>query len=385
MRRLAQTLGLTISPHLDPHMDRIRDYGYKSRVLRQIMSDRARFYACINAAQNITTVVLTSFLGFIGFSGTEKVQLYLNWIIAADKLKVEFAFNIIVFGIFVVATLHLVFHFGKKQSDAEQAIVNLTNVINHVEDLLSKEEQGLILLTNTDLEGVRQRYDTITQIIPANTDTEYIKAKKSIQDKERKSTQLTLTPQSLFEESSRVQTLKALILRSAQVMQILQALRQTNSDLYLGGGLVRNLVWDYLHNFKNPTPVDDVDVIYFDQLSATKEHDVQLEARLRAAIPNLEWSVKNQARMHVGNADSMYLGVADAVSKWPETATAIAIRLSQPGELELIAPHGLADLFRLLVRPTPHFIANPKRVAERVTQKRWRTTWPKLEVLPPVP
>lgn len=349
------------------------------------MSNRARFFARINAAQNITTVVLTSFLGFIGFSGTEKVQTYLNWIVEADKIKVEFAFNIVVFGLFVVATLHLVFHFGKKQSDAEQAIVNLTNMINHVEDLLSKEEQGLILLTNAELEGIRQRYDMITQIIPANTDTEYINAKKSIQEKERKSTQLTLTPQSLFDEASRVQTLKALILRSAQVMQILQALRQTNAELYLGGGLVRNLVWDYLHNFKNPTPVDDVDVVYFDQLSATKEHDIQFEARLRAAIPNLEWSAKNQARMHTGNCDAMYLGVSDAVSKWPETATAIAIRLSQAGELEVIAPHGLADLFRLLVRPTPHFLADPRRVAERVAQKRWRTTWPKLEVLLPVP
>ncbi|MEO6667657.1 MAG: hypothetical protein ABIO65_12925, partial [Nitrospiria bacterium] len=58
--------------------------------------------------------------------GSDKVQTYLNWIIDADKLKVEFAFNILVFGLFVLATLHLVFHFGKKQSDAEQAIVNLT-------------------------------------------------------------------------------------------------------------------------------------------------------------------------------------------------------------------------------------------------------------------
>ena len=366
-------------------MNRIREYGHKSKVLRQIMSNRARLYAKINAAQNITTVVLTSFLGFIGFSGSDKVQTYLNWIMVADKLKVEFAFNFLVFGLFVVATLHLVFHFGKKQTNAEQAIVNLTNVINHVEDLLSKEEQGLTILTNTDLEGVRQRYDTITQIIPANTDKEYIEAKEHIQEKEQKSTQLSLTPQSLFEESSRTQALKALILRSAQIMQILQALRQTNPDLYLGGGLVRNLVWDYLHDFKNPTPVDDVDVIYFNQLSATKEHDVQFEIRLRTAIPNLQWSVKNQARMHVGNGDAMYIGVEDAVSKWPETATAIAVRLSQPGELELIAPHGLADLFRLLVRPTPHFARQPQRILDRVATKRWKTTWPKLEVLLPAP
>ena len=362
-------------------MDRIREYGYKSKVLRQIMSNRARYYSRINAAQDTTTVVLTSFLGFMGFSGTDKIQTYLAWFMNVDKLGIEFAFNILVFGLFVLATLHLVFHFGKNQSDAEQAIINLTNVINHVDDLLSKEEQGLVILNNTDLEGVRQRYDTITQLIPANSDNEYIEAKKRIQEKERKSTQLTLTPQSLFDEASRIQTLKALILRSAQIMQILQALRQTNPEFYLGGGLVRNLVWDYLHDFRNPTPVDDVDVIYFDNLSTTKEHDVQFEIRLRQEIPNLEWSVKNQARMHVGNGDAKYVGVEDAICKWPETATAIAIRLSQAGELELTVPYGLGDLFRLLVRATPHFAKKPERINERVEKKRWRATWPKLEVL----
>jgi len=367
-------------------MDRIREYGHKCQVLRQIMSNKAGKYRKINAAQNISTVVLTSFLGFIGFSGTDKVQTYLNWFFVADKLKVEFAFNVLVFGLFVLATLHLVFHFGKKQADAEQAIVNLTNIANHIDDLLSKEEQGLITLTNTDLEGVRQKYDAIIQVIPPNSDNEFLRAKKDFQEKERRQTLLAMSPQSIFDKSKQMQTLKTLILRSASTMQILQVLRQTGSDFYLGGGLIRNLVWDYLHGFKNPTPVDDIDVIYFNSLSSTKEHDQQIENSLRGHIQNLTWSVKNQARMHTSNCDSQYQGVEDAVSKWPETATAIAVRLTQSGELEVVAPHGLSDLFRLIVRPTPHFLTRPDRVAQRIADKHWQTTWPMLETLmPPKP
>lgn len=362
-------------------MEQIAEYGHKAKVLRQIMSNKARFYARVNGAQNLLTVVLTSFLGFIGFSGMDKVQIYLGWFMDADKLKVELAFNLLVFGLFVLATLHLLFHFGKKQTDAERAVVDLTNVINHIEDLLAKEDKGLVVLNIADLDATRLRYDAVTRNIPANSDAEYVRAKADIQQKDRRTARLSLTPQALFDERQRQQALRALILRSAHVMQILQAIQQVDERLYLGGGLVRNLVWDYLHDFRSPTPIDDVDVVYFDTLAATKDHDLQLQTRLRGLVQNLQWSVKNQARMHIGNGDNAYTGVEDAVSKWPETATCIAVRLSKSGELEVLTPHGLSDLFRLVIRPTAHFESRPQRVHERAQQKRWLTTWPKLTLI----
>lgn len=362
-------------------MEQIAEYGYKATVLRQIMSNKARKYRRLNNIQNGITVVLTSFLGFMGFTGMDKVQTYLSWFMAADKLKVEFAFNLLIFGLFLMATLHLVFHFGRKETSADNAIVDLTNVINHVDDLLSKEEQGFLTLSVSDLEGTRIRYDSVTRSIPANSDAEYLKAKKDVQQKKRN--QLALSAQELFEERQRLQTLQTLVQRSAQVTQILLAIQQLDSRLYLGGGLVRNLVWDFLHGFKTPTPVDDVDVIYFDRLAATKAHDIQLEDKLRNQIQNLHWSVKNQARMHTGNNDAAYTGVEDAVSKWPETATCIAVRLSKSGELEVLSPHGLSDLFRLVVRPTPHFEGKPQRILDRAIAKHWQRTWPKLELIVP--
>lgn len=33
---------------------------------------------------------------------------------------------------------------------------------------------------------------------------------------------------------------------------------------YIAAGFVRNLVWDALHDFKSPSPLNDIDVIYFD-------------------------------------------------------------------------------------------------------------------------
>ncbi len=363
-------------------MERIGEYGKKAKVLRQIMSNQARFYRKINAAQSISTVVVSSLLGFMGFSGVDKIQSYLSLLIVVNNPTVEFIFNSLIFIIFILGTLYLVFQFGKKQTDAENAIVGLTNVINHVDDLFYKEERGEYIGAN-DREAVRYRYDTTIQHIPANSDRQFLRAKKELQEKEIKSSKISLSPQSLFDEAARIKALKSLILQSSQVVAILYALRKVDSNLYLGGGLVRNLVWDYLHGFKSPTPVDDVDVIYFNGLNTSKQHDVLLQDELRLEIPNLEWSVKNQARMHTVNSDTQYVDIIDAITKWPETATSIIVRINKEGEIELIAPHGLSDLFRLIVRPTPHFVGKLTRIVYRMTSKKWLEIWTKLDARVP--
>jgi uncharacterized protein len=173
---------------------------------------------------------------------------------------------------------------------------------------------------------------------------------------------------------------KTVIRKSDLTMQILSAVREADDRFYVGGGLVRNLIWDHLHGFTPSTPCDDVDIVYFDSLSNLKNHDEVLESKLKGIFPNLRWSVKNQARMHTVNGEEQYKSLEEAISKWPETATAIAARLNAAGEIEIIAPHGLSDLFRLIVRATPAFRNRENRIRERVEQKRWKETWPKLEI-----
>lgn len=43
-------------------------------------------------------------------------------------------------------------------------------------------------------------------------------------------------------------------------------------------------------------------MIYFDDQNKTKDQDLAIEKKLRAAMPNFKWSVKNQARMNVINS-----------------------------------------------------------------------------------
>lgn len=151
-------------------------------------------------------------------------------------------------------------------------------------------------------------------------------------------------------------------------------------DCWIGAGFVRNAVWDALH--ARPADVaqlSDIDVVFFDAADASAARDHRIERQLLATIPRAPWSVKNQARMHVRNGDLPYTGVADAISRWPETATAIAARWTC-GRVELVAPHGVADLLGLIVRPTPAFLARRADVAQRVTLKGWKARWPQLTI-----
>lgn len=155
-------------------------------------------------------------------------------------------------------------------------------------------------------------------------------------------------------------------------------------DLWIAAGFVRNLVWDRLHGYPAMTPLNDVDVIYYDTANTGKAAEKALEERLRAALPGIPWSVKNQARMHIKNGDPPYSSIEDALANWCETPTAVGARLDVGGELGLVAPLGVDDLTSGICRPTPLTLRKPGKLEEyraRVSSKKWAEIWPKLTIL----
>ncbi len=147
-------------------------------------------------------------------------------------------------------------------------------------------------------------------------------------------------------------------------------------DWWIGAGFVRSLVWDQLHEFTQATQLADVDVLYFDQTSLDEDFEKAQEARLTAMMPEIPWSVKNQARMHLRNGDAPYACTEDALAYWLETPTAVAVSLSGKDNIELIAPYGVADLLAMKIRPTPSGRQKATQFLERVNNKAWLTNWP---------
>ncbi|OCX24806.1 nucleotidyltransferase family protein [Pseudomonas graminis] len=178
-------------------------------------------------------------------------------------------------------------------------------------------------------------------------------------------------------------TIQAIISDDPVRRRLLEIVRSLNlPDCWIGAGFVRNAVWDYLHG-RDSSPVStDVDVIWFDGERCAQKHDDALEALLRDLDPNVLWSVKNQARMHVQNGDDPYHSTTDAMRYWPETATAVAVRLLENGTCEIAAPLGLDDLFDLIIRPAGRFATEKNAIYQkRVKSKSWLEVWPMLTLL----
>ncbi|MEM7563527.1 MAG: nucleotidyltransferase family protein [Pseudomonadota bacterium] len=151
------------------------------------------------------------------------------------------------------------------------------------------------------------------------------------------------------------------------------------NDWCIAAGFVRNLVWDQLHGISAYTPLNDIDLIYFDPADTNETRDKALESELEQLI-SMPWSVKNQARMHIRNRDAPYCSTTDAMSFWVEVETAVGARLSSRGEVEIVSAFGVQSLF------TKSITINSKRRKEsdflaRIESKRWLDHWPELEIV----
>ena len=178
-----------------------------------------------------------------------------------------------------------------------------------------------------------------------------------------------------------------LALETPWFLQALVAVRDLGlPDWCIGAGAVRNLVWDHLHGLRTPSSLADIDVAHFDPRDLSRTRDMELQARLIRRLPQVPWEVTNQAGVHCwfeshfGHAVPPLQSLEDAVASWPEFATSVGVCLNDDGAIEVIAPHGLDDLFSGVVR------RNPARVSvdtyrQRVADKNYPARWPMVQVV----
>lgn len=168
-----------------------------------------------------------------------------------------------------------------------------------------------------------------------------------------------------------------IILEDNKMMEILRAAKSLNlTDWWICAGFVRSKIWDTIHGFSESTKTPDVDVIFFDNENIDESIEKNLEDILKSLIPNIPWSVKNEARMHVVNNIPPYWSSVDAISKFPETATALGVKLDEQENIILTAPCGIDDVINLELKPTPFFTETKERATiyeERIIKKNWKS------------
>ncbi|WP_416763453.1 nucleotidyltransferase family protein [Roseateles sp. So40a] len=182
--------------------------------------------------------------------------------------------------------------------------------------------------------------------------------------------------------------LKQMVLDCGWLMQALCAVRDLGLPSWcIGAGAIRNAVWDALSGHTRPSALSDVDVAFFDASDLTPERDAALQRRLAAAHPGVPWEVTNQAAVHLwfesyfGHAVAPLRSLEEAVGTWPEYATSVGIWLDAEDAPQVVAPHGLEDLFAMVVRRNPTR-ASVRDFNDRTASKRYAERWPKVRIVP---
>lgn len=171
------------------------------------------------------------------------------------------------------------------------------------------------------------------------------------------------------------------------MMELLHTVKTINlSDWWICAGFVRSKIWDVLHGLNTRTPLSDIDVIYYDPADTDEAVEKKIESRLRELMPDVPWSVKNQARMHVINNLPPFTSTIDGISKFPETVTALGVKLNEQKNIELTAPWGIDDVINLKVKPTPLYVETKelmKIYENRVMKKNWDSIWHNVKIYYP--
>lgn len=160
---------------------------------------------------------------------------------------------------------------------------------------------------------------------------------------------------------------------------------------YVTAGCLFQTVWNAVTGRPPTYGIKDYDLFYFDagDLSWEAEDAVIRAGReLFAGLP-AEVEIRNEARVHLWYEEKFgvvcppYESTEAAIDSFAATTCCLGVRVTPEGGWRVYAPHGLSDVFDLVLRPNP--LLAPRSVYE-AKAARWREQWPELTVLEwPVP
>ncbi|KUJ55854.1 hypothetical protein ADL25_05430 [Streptomyces sp. NRRL F-5122] len=182
-------------------------------------------------------------------------------------------------------------------------------------------------------------------------------------------------------------TLTSVLSRNEVLLEVLE--RSASLALpgwYVTAGCLFQTVWNVVTDRPPTSGIKDYDVFYFDGSDLSWEAEDAVIAAGAEAFAGLpaEVEIRNEARVHLwyeqkfGVARAPYASTEAAIDSFAATTCCLGVRLEPGGRWRVYAPHGLSDVFNLVVRPNP--VLAPREVYESKTA-RWRLHWPELTVL----
>ncbi|MFE9097635.1 nucleotidyltransferase family protein [Streptomyces sp. NPDC007264] len=184
-----------------------------------------------------------------------------------------------------------------------------------------------------------------------------------------------------------LESLRAVLSRNDVLTEVLA--RTATLDLpewYVTAGCLFQTVWNVVTGRPPTSGIKDYDVFYFDEGDLSWEAEdavIKTGREVFAGLP-AEVEIRNEARVHLwyeekfGVACAPYDSTEAAIDSFAATTCCLGVRAEADGRWRVYAPHGLSDVFNLVVRPNP--VLALRSVYENKAA-RWCELWPELTVL----
>jgi uncharacterized protein len=155
---------------------------------------------------------------------------------------------------------------------------------------------------------------------------------------------------------------------------------------YVTAGCLFQTIWNVVTGRPPTSGIRDYDIFYFDNSDLSWEAEDAVIAAGREIFTELpiEVEIRNEARVHLwyeekfGVPCAPYDSTEAAIDSFAATTCCLGVRLETDSQWRVYAPHGLSDVFNLVVRPNP--VLAPQSVYDGKV-KRWRKHWPELTAL----
>ncbi|WP_297801222.1 nucleotidyltransferase family protein [uncultured Brevundimonas sp.] len=187
-------------------------------------------------------------------------------------------------------------------------------------------------------------------------------------------------------EAEREARLVEILRDNDTLMQVLRTVRDIGlPDWRLFSGSVYQSVWNAQTGRPAGFGTKDYDIGYFDPDTSWDAEDVWIK-RVAAAFDEplkSQVEVRNQARVHLwapqkfGEDFAPLLCTDDAPARFVAPAFAVGVRLEADDSISVHSAYGLADVFDMVIRPTPR--RGKAKGWDKIIAKL-KDRWPELTV-----
>ncbi len=166
----------------------------------------------------------------------------------------------------------------------------------------------------------------------------------------------------------------------------LELLQDMNlSDGWITAGAIYNLVWNKLTDRSSNYGIKDIDIAYYDgDMSWEAEDKVIQRGHVKFANSIKPVEIRNEARVHLwfpkhfGFEIDPLKNSREGIERYSAKIHCVAARLQQDGDIEILAPYGLSDLFSFEFKPNKFYAENEATYQKKAI--RAKAMWPELQI-----